>query len=61
MFQITQAEPADLARLSPGAPDALRAVVAKALRKPADQRFQTGAELAAALRACSARGQARAG
>jgi serine/threonine-protein kinase len=61
MFQITQAEPADLAQLAPGPPAALRAVVAKALRKPVDQRFQTAAELAAALRACSARGQARGG
>ncbi len=61
MFQITQAEPAALGPLAPAVPAALQAVAAKALRKPVDQRFQTGAEFAAALRACAARAQAPAG
>jgi len=55
MFQITGAEPAALADVAPGVPGELQAVVARALRKPVDQRFQTGAEFAAALRACAAR------
>ena len=51
MFQITSAEPIPLAQVAPAVPAAVQAVVARALRRPADQRFQTGAEFAAALRA----------
>ncbi len=61
MFQITSAEPAPLATLAPGVPGALQAVLAKALRKPPAERFQTGADFAAAVRACTARAQAPAG
>ncbi len=55
MFQIAQAEPANLTQRAPGLPPELLATVAQALRKPVEQRFQTGAEFAAALRACAAR------
>ena len=60
-FQITNAKLTRLSSLAPGIPGQVRAVLAKALRKPVDQRFQTGADSAAALRACLAQAQAPAG
>lgn len=60
-FQITDAKLTRLSSLAPGIPGQVRAVVAKALCKPVGQRFQTGADSAAALRACLARAQAPAG
>ncbi len=61
MFQITSTEPATLGTLAPGVPGELHAVVARTLRKPVDQRFQTGAELAAELRSCLVRAPTPAG
>jgi serine/threonine-protein kinase len=61
MFQIAQAEPANLAQRAPGLPPELYAVAGKALCKTLNQRFQTGAEFAAALRACAARAPVPAG
>lgn len=61
IFQITDAKLTWLSSLAPGIPGQVRAVAAKALCKPVGQRFQTGADSAAALRACQARAQAPAG
>jgi serine/threonine protein kinase len=50
LLAILTKEPTPLADLSPGAPEPLRSVVSKCLRKDPDRRFQTAAELRAALR-----------
>lgn len=54
MSRITSGEPPALASLAPAVPGELHALVATALRKPVGERFQTGAEFSAALRACTA-------
>ena len=50
MFKITNEEAADIRSIRGEIPEALAAVVNKALAKNADQRYQTGAEFAAALK-----------
>lgn len=49
--QHVSSEPPDARALSPGLPEALSAAVAKALSKNPDDRYQSAAEFAAALRA----------
>ena len=49
MFKITNEEAADVRTIRAEIPEALSAVINKALTKDADQRFQTGAEFANAL------------
>ena len=50
MFKIANEEPADVRTLNPEVPEGLSQVLARAMAKDADQRYQTGEELAAALR-----------
>ncbi|MCX7169736.1 MAG: CHASE2 domain-containing protein, partial [Proteobacteria bacterium] len=52
MFKIANEPPADIRTLSPNIPEALAAIINKVLIKDADQRYQTGAELAGDLRRC---------
>lgn len=54
MFKIANEPPADILALNPTLPDALVAIIDKALAKDKAQRFATGEEMAAALRACAA-------
>ncbi|WP_428253071.1 protein kinase domain-containing protein [Gynuella sp.] len=49
MTQITQKQPPSLQQLCPGLPAGLRQTVYKLLQKKPERRFQTGAQLAAAL------------
>lgn len=50
MFKIANEEPADIRTLNPAIPEGLAEVLKRAMAKDADERFQTGEELAAALR-----------
>ena len=50
MFKIANEETADIRAINPAIPDGLWEVLKRAMAKDADQRFQTGEELAAALR-----------
>ncbi|MBX9631352.1 MAG: CHASE2 domain-containing protein [Burkholderiales bacterium] len=54
MFKIANEAPADILALNPTLPDSLVAIIDKALAKEKSQRFATGDEMAAALRACAA-------
>lgn len=58
MFQIANKSPADVRSLRPDVPECLVAIIDKALVKDINQRYQTGAEMALALRTCMA-GQAQ--
>jgi serine/threonine protein kinase/HAMP domain-containing protein len=50
LFQIATEDPTPVEKLTPDIPVALRQVVDKLLKKQADKRYQTGAELADALK-----------
>ena len=50
MFKIANEEAADIRTLNPAIPEGLAAVLVRAMAKDADQRYQSGEELAAALR-----------
>jgi CHASE2 domain-containing sensor protein/tRNA A-37 threonylcarbamoyl transferase component Bud32 len=50
MFKIANEQPGDIRTLNPAVPEGLAGVLAKAMAKDADQRYQSGEELAAALR-----------
>ncbi|MDH3537538.1 MAG: serine/threonine-protein kinase [Gammaproteobacteria bacterium] len=50
MFKITNEEAADVRSIRAEIPEALAAVIDKALTKDVDQRYQTGAEFASALK-----------
>jgi len=52
MQAITQTPAPDVRSLRPELPEAVAQIVARLLSKPREQRFQTGAQLAQALRAC---------
>ena len=52
MFRIANEPHPDIRSFAPDLPDCLVAIIDKALTKDADQRYQTGAELAADLRTC---------
>jgi len=52
MFRIANEPHPDIRSVDPNLPDCLVAIVDKALTKDADQRYQTGAEMAADLRTC---------
>jgi serine/threonine-protein kinase len=56
MFKITSEPPRDIREISPAVPPPLTAFLSRALAKNPDERFQTGAEFAAALRAACAGG-----
>ncbi len=50
MFKIANEEAADIRTLNPAIPEGLAEILKRAMAKDADQRFQSGEELAAALR-----------
>jgi len=50
MFKIANEQPGDIRTLNPAVPEGLAEVLVKAMAKDADQRYQSGEELAAALR-----------
>jgi serine/threonine-protein kinase len=53
MFKIANEPPVDIHTLNPGVPPAIVAFLDRALSKDPDQRFQTGEEFGAALRAAA--------
>jgi serine/threonine-protein kinase len=53
MFKIANEDPVDIHTLNPGVPPELVAFLDRALSKDPDQRFQTGEEFGAALRAAA--------
>lgn len=54
MFKIANEPAPNLQGVRPDAPECLAAIIAKALEKDADRRYQTGAEFASDLKACIA-------
>ncbi|MCW5622736.1 MAG: protein kinase, partial [Burkholderiales bacterium] len=52
MYRIANESPADPLSLNPALPDGLLEVLLRALAKRKEERFQSGAEMAEALRAC---------
>jgi serine/threonine protein kinase len=54
MYKIVQDAPLDIASLRPDIPGCVRAVVERALAKDVGQRFQSGHEMAEAMRRCRA-------
>ncbi len=52
MFKIANEPHPDIRTFDPNLPDCLIAIIDKVLTKDADQRYQTGAEMAADLRTC---------
>ena len=52
MFRITNESPTDILSIKPDLPAGIVAVITTALSKNPGQRYQQGAEMAAALRAC---------
>ena len=53
MFKIANEAPVDILSVNPNVPPALVAFLDRALSKDPDQRFQTGEEFGAALRAAA--------
>ena len=53
MFKIANETPVDIHTLNPNVPPAIVAFLDQALSKDPDQRFQTGEEFGAALRAAA--------
>ena len=60
MYKIANEPPPDVLKLNPDLPPALVAFLDRAMAKNADERYQTGEEFAAALRASIAAGGAAA-
>ena len=58
MFRIANETPADIRTINPAIPDSVVQFLDRAMAKDADQRFQTGEEFAAALRAAMSAGGA---
>jgi serine/threonine-protein kinase len=54
MFKIANEPHVDILTVRPDVPDCLVAIVSKALAKNPDERFQTGEEMAKAIRECAA-------
>jgi serine/threonine-protein kinase len=50
MFKIANEQPADIRTLNPAVPEGVAEVLKRAMAKEAEERFQSGEELAAALR-----------
>jgi eukaryotic-like serine/threonine-protein kinase len=59
MFKIANEPAPDILRFNPNVPAQVVAFMQRALAKDADERFQTGDEFAAALRACATGGASR--
>ena len=53
MFKIANEPHPDILTIRPDVPDCLAAIINRALAKNPDERFQTGAEMAQAIRACA--------
>lgn len=58
MFRIANEAPPDIRTVNPALPESLAQFLERAMAKDADQRFQTGEEFAAALRAAMSGGSA---
>jgi serine/threonine-protein kinase len=56
MFKIANEPPVDILTYNPNLPPAVVEVVNRALAKNAEERFQTGDEMAAAIRAAASGG-----
>lgn len=54
MFKITTEPPTDILSINPDLPECVVAIINKALAKQVEERYQTGAEMAQALRHCMA-------
>jgi serine/threonine-protein kinase len=54
MFRIANEQHPDIRSINPSLPPCLVAIIDKAMTKDADQRYQTGAEMASDLKACMA-------
>jgi serine/threonine-protein kinase len=54
MFKIANEPHPDILMIRPDVPDCLAAIINRALSKNPEERFQTGAEMAQAIRACAA-------
>ena len=54
MFKITNEPPTDILSINPELPECVVAIINKALAKQVEERYQTGAEMAQALRQCMA-------
>ncbi|MBN1379634.1 MAG: CHASE2 domain-containing protein [Gammaproteobacteria bacterium] len=52
MYKITNKPPRDILKLRPALPICVKAVIAKALQKEPEKRYQTGAEFIAAIKRC---------
>ena len=53
MFKIANEAPVDPLSLNPALPDCLVGIINRALAKQKEERYPTGAEMAAALRECA--------
>ena len=53
MFKIANEPHPDILSIRPDVPDCLAAIINRALSKNPEERFQTGAEMAQAIRACA--------
>lgn len=54
MFRIANEAPADILRIRPDLPPCVVAIIGKALAKKVEQRFESGAAMAQAIRQCAA-------
>ncbi len=54
MYKITSEPHADILAYNPGLPPCLVAVITRTLAKQPQRRFQTGDEMARAIKACAA-------
>lgn len=52
MFKIANEPHPDIRSFNPGVPDCLADIIDRALQKDAEQRYQSGADMARDLRAC---------
>lgn len=60
MYQITSAKHADIRTVRPDLPSCITRIMNKALQKEAERRYQSGANMAVALRRCKGNGEAEA-
>ena len=54
MFRIANEAPADILQIKPDLPPCVVAVIQKALAKKVEERFESGAAMALAIRQCAA-------
>jgi len=53
MYKIANEPPVDILTINPGLPDCFADIINRALAKTTEERFATGEEMAAAIRACT--------